>query len=45
LLAEKYELVREEKHLEDPDAEWKDRLDPTFNHPRWRIVVRKWCPK
>jgi len=45
LLAEKYELAREEKHLEDPDAEWKDRLDPTFKHPRWRIVVRKWFPK
>ena len=37
-----YRLVDELRYLEDPDAAWKDRLDPQFRHPRWRIVVRYW---
>ncbi|HWL94986.1 MAG TPA: glycosyltransferase family 39 protein [Phycisphaerae bacterium] len=28
--------------LEDQAAEWKDRFDPAFKHPRWRITVEKW---
>lgn len=29
-------------HLRDADAAWKDRVDPTVTHARWRIVVRRW---
>lgn len=28
--------------LEDEQAAWKDRIDPAFRHPRWRITVRTW---
>ncbi|MBI5762408.1 MAG: glycosyltransferase family 39 protein [Planctomycetes bacterium] len=37
-----YRLVADENNLLDPDAEWKDRIDPRFKHPRWRITVRVW---
>lgn len=37
-----YQLVLEENYLVDSDAAWKDRVDPKFKHPRWRITVRKW---
>ncbi len=30
------------EYLADPDAAWKDRIDPQFNHPKWRIVVKRW---
>jgi len=42
LLAQRFQLTQERTYLEDPDAAWKDRLDPQFRHPRWRIVVRVW---
>lgn len=36
-------LIRwEETYMEDADAAWKDRIDPKFRHPRWRITVRVW---
>ena len=41
-LDERYVLASERRHLEDPDAAWKDRLDPNVKHPCWRIVVRRW---
>lgn len=41
-LDERYVLTNEQRHLEDPAAAWKDRLDPNVRHPRWRIVVRRW---
>lgn len=41
-----YRLVADENHLLDPDAAWKDLIDPQFKHPRWRITVRVWeCAK
>ncbi|MFQ5410913.1 MAG: glycosyltransferase family 39 protein [Phycisphaerae bacterium] len=43
VLAEEYRSVGEPRlYLEDPDAAWKDRLDPKVEHPSWRIVVRRW---
>src|ERR1043166_5911433 len=42
VLDEYFEMVSEAKYLEDPDAAWKDRLDPEYHHPRWRIIVRHW---
>jgi Dolichyl-phosphate-mannose-protein mannosyltransferase len=42
VLDEYFEMVSEAKYLEDSDAEWKDRLDPEYRHPRWRIIVRHW---
>lgn len=41
-LSRAYRLVDERRYLEDPDAAWKDRLDPNVRHPRWRIVVKRW---
>lgn len=42
-LSKNYELADEpDQYLEDPDAAWKDRLDPNVRHPQWRIVVRYW---
>jgi hypothetical protein len=32
----------ERKYLEDPDWSLKDRLDPRYKHPQWRITVRHW---
>ena len=29
-------------YMEDDAAEWKNRVDPAFRHPRWRITVRRW---
>lgn len=37
-----YVLKSERTYLEDPEAGWKNRLDPNVKHPRWRIVVRRW---
>ncbi|MFQ5429097.1 MAG: hypothetical protein ACE5E1_02200 [Phycisphaerae bacterium] len=38
-----YDLEGEpRRYLEDPNAAWKDRIDPAVRHPRWRIVVRHW---
>ncbi|MBN2563565.1 MAG: hypothetical protein JXQ75_21815 [Phycisphaerae bacterium] len=37
-----YVVAETRAYLEDPDAAWKDRLDPDVRHPRWRIVVRRW---
>lgn len=39
-LVESYKLADERTYLKDPDAAWKDRLDPAFKHPQWRITVR-----
>jgi len=41
-LAQGYELDGEERHLHDPYAAWKDRLDPAIRHPVWRLTVRWW---
>lgn len=41
-LEHSYRLIADENHLLDPDAAWKDRIDPKFKHPRWRITVRIW---
>ena len=40
ILERDYRIVDEKKYLEDPDAKWKDRIDPAFKHPQWRIAVR-----
>jgi hypothetical protein len=40
ILDREYRVVNERKYLEDPDAKWKDKMDPAFKHPPWRIVVR-----
>lgn len=40
ILDDEYVLTDERKYLQDPDVKWKDRLDPTFKHPAWRITVR-----
>ena len=37
-----YVRVGETTYLEDPDAELKDRLDPTIHHARHRITVQQW---
>jgi hypothetical protein len=37
-----YRLIGEDAYLRDEYAEWKDRLDPRFRHPQWRITVRLW---
>ncbi len=37
-----YIRVDETPFLEDPDAELKDRLDPTIHHARYRITVQQW---
>lgn len=39
ILDREYEVAHERKYLRDPDAKWKDRLDPAFKHPDWRITV------
>lgn len=41
-LSERYRMKWEETYLQDEDAAWKDRVDPKFKHPRWRITVRVW---
>jgi 4-amino-4-deoxy-L-arabinose transferase-like glycosyltransferase len=40
ILDREYRVAEERTYLRDPDAKWKDRLDPTFKHPEWRINVR-----
>ncbi|MFH1416740.1 MAG: hypothetical protein ABII12_00420 [Planctomycetota bacterium] len=35
--------VERKEYLEDPDAAWKDRTDPHYQHPKWRIVVKRWA--
>lgn len=43
ILEERYDEVGEvRRYSRDPTAELKDRLDPQFTHPEWRIVVRHW---
>jgi hypothetical protein len=42
VLRRTFEVADCRRYLEDPQAEWKDRLDPTFRHPRWRIVLQHW---
>ncbi|MFQ5423740.1 MAG: hypothetical protein ACE5F9_07135 [Phycisphaerae bacterium] len=42
ILRRDFKMTRERKWLRDPDASLKDRLDPAFRHPSWRIVVRHW---
>jgi len=42
LLQQHYVRVGETTYLEDPDAELKDRLDPTIHHARHRITVQQW---
>lgn len=42
MLNQYYNPVEEKEYLRDADAEWKDRVDPTFHHPKWRITVRVW---
>jgi len=37
-----YAEASRQAHLQDPDAGWKDRVDPTVRHGHWRIVVRRW---
>ncbi len=37
-----YEPTWERGYLDDPDAEWKDELDPGFKHPKRRITVRNY---
>ncbi len=37
-----YRKVGERSYLRDADAEWKDRLDPKFKHPKWRITVTQY---
>jgi hypothetical protein len=40
ILDREYRVEDERTYLRDPDAKWKDKLDPTFKHPEWRITVR-----
>ncbi len=42
ILRHAFEMTRERNWLRDSDASLKDRLDPAFRHPPWRIVVRHW---
>lgn len=42
VLNRKYTPTDEDRYLKDPDATWKDRLDPGVRHPPWRITVRRW---
>lgn len=37
-----YFVEQERTWLEDRDRALKDRIDPRFRHPRWRITVRFW---
>jgi len=41
-LEREYDLIAEETCLADPDAELKDRLDPSIHHARHRITIRQW---
>lgn len=41
-LAARYSLSERRSFLPDPDAELKDRLDPRFKHPKFRIEVLTW---
>ena len=42
MLERSYVMVNERQYLRDPDAAWKDALDPGVRHPTYRIVVRHW---
>lgn len=44
-LAAEWILADQKTLLADPDAELKDRLDPRFKHPRFRIEVLTWDVK
>lgn len=37
-----YFIEQERTWLEDRDSALKDRIDPRFRHPRWRITIRFW---
>lgn len=37
-----YDVIDERSYLDDPDADLKNRLDPRYQHPAKRIVVRVW---
>ncbi|MEK6643958.1 MAG: glycosyltransferase family 39 protein [Planctomycetota bacterium] len=41
-LQKDYQVTDEKRYQLDPDADWKDRIDPKYGHPRWRITVRLW---
>ncbi len=41
-LAARYSLSERRTFLPDPDAELKDKLDPRFKHPKFRIEVLTW---
>jgi len=41
-LAARYSLSDRRSYLQDSDAEFKDRLDPRFKHPKFRIEVLTW---
>jgi|GEM_PF-1849906 len=41
-LEREYDLIEERTYLADPDAELKDRLDPSIHHARHRITIRQW---
>jgi hypothetical protein len=45
IMAPNYHMVAEQDWLEDPDAGLKDRLDPSYHHPRHRITARLWKPR
>jgi hypothetical protein len=43
-LSENMLLDHEEKLLPDPEAALKDRLDPAYVHPAWRVIVQTHKP-
>lgn len=45
VLERSYVMTDERSYLRDPDAAWKDYLDPGVRHPKYRIVVRRWMLK
>lgn len=45
VLKRSYVMKDERSYLKDPDAGWKDYLDPGVRHPAYRIVVRRWALK
>lgn len=38
----RFKKSSEQPYLEDPDAEWKDRIDPVYSHPRHRVRATVW---
>jgi hypothetical protein len=41
-LNQSFTVTGTREYLEDPAAAFKNWLDPTVTHPRWRIAVRLW---